>query len=178
MLTDSHTRLVRSHSDEQLRIPRPQRPGRPLRRDRAPLWRGRGGSPARLLPHPAYPGRARREQAVVAAARRALRPCARRHDRQPGHADGPRGPEGDLPVGLAGGGRQQYRLGHVSRPVAVSGQRRARAVSSHQPHPAARRPDRARRGRRPARLVRPHRRRRRGRLRRAAEQLRDHEGLH
>ena len=67
---------------------------------------------------------------------------------------------------------------HVPGPVALSRQRRAGTMPAHQPHPAARRPDRARRGRRPARLVRPHRRRRRSRLRRPAEQLRDHEGLH
>ena len=50
--------------------------------------------------------------------------------------------------------------------------------AADQPHPAARRPDRARRGRRQARLVPADRRRRRGRLRRPAQQLRDHEGVH
>ena len=66
----------------------------------------------------------------------------------------------------------------VPRPEPLSGQRRAGALPPHQPHPAARRPDRARRGRRQARLVRADRRRRRGRLRRPAQQLRDHEGVH
>ena len=65
-----------------------------------------------------------------------------------------RRPEGDLPLRLAGRGRQQHRRRDVSRPEPLSGQRRARAVPPHQPHPAARRPDRARRGRRQARLVR------------------------
>ena len=53
-------------------------------------------------------------------------------------------------------------------------------VQAHQPHAAARRPDRdVRRQRAVGRhLVRADRRRRRGRLRRTAQRLRDHEGLH
>ena len=52
-------------------------------------------------------------------------------------------------------------------------------VRKHQPHPAARRPDRDAGGQALGRdLVRADRRRRRGRLRRAAQRLRDHEGVH
>ena len=101
-----------------------------------------------------------------------------RGHRQPGDADGARRPQGDLSLRLAGRRRRQHRRGDVSRPEPLSGQRRAGTLPPHQPHPAARRPDRARRGRRQARLVPAHRRRRRGRLRRTAQQLRDHEGLH
>ena len=44
-----------------------------------------------------------------AAARRRLRARARRDDRRPGRADGEGRAAGDLPVGLAGGGRRQPR---------------------------------------------------------------------
>ena len=88
------------------------------------------------------------------------------------------GPEGDLPLRLAGRRRLERRRLDVPRPVALPGQFRPRACHEDQQDPAARRPDRASRRRREARLVRADPRRRRGRLRRPAELLRDHEGLY
>ncbi len=115
---------------------------------------------------------------VAAAERRALHQRAGRRHRQPGHADGPRGAQGHLSVGLAGRGRRQHGRRHVSRPVALPGQRRAGAVPPHQPHPAARRPDRASEGGAKRDWFAPIVGGRRSRLRRPAQQLRDHEGLH
>ena len=79
---------------------------------------------------PPHAGRNGREPAVEAHPRGGLRQRARRHDRQPGHAAGPRRAEGDLPLRLAGRGRRQHRLRHVSRPVALPGQCRAGTVPS------------------------------------------------
>ncbi len=107
-----------------------------------------------------------------------LCPRARRHVGQSGDAAGPRRIEGDLPLGLAGRGGRQHRRRHVSRSVALSRQCGSRAVQADQQRAPARRPDRAFGRRRHPRLVRPDRRRCRGRLRRAAQLLRDHEGLY
>ena len=153
-------------------------PDRPLRRHRPPLCAGRGRAAARLGPDRAQPRPPRRQSPVGAAASGGLCPRARRGHRQSGDADGPRRVEGDLSLRLAGRRRRQHRRRHVSRPVALSGQCRARAVPPDQPHPAARRPDRAYGRRRQARLVRADHRRCRSRLRRALELLRDHEGLY
>ena len=60
-------------------------------------------------------GAARRAAPVGAAARRGAGPRARRGHRQPGDADGPRRPAGDLSLRLAGGGRRQHRRRDVSR---------------------------------------------------------------
>ncbi len=76
-------------------------------------------TPARLGPDQPHPGRARGQQALGPAAVRALRERAGRGHRQPGHADGPRRPEGDLSVRLAGGGGRQHRRRHVSRTRAL-----------------------------------------------------------
>ena len=67
---------------------------------------------------------------------------------------------------------------HVSRPEPLPRQLRPGAREADQQRPAARRPDRARRGRRLDPLARADRRRRRGRLRRAAQRVRDHEVVH
>ena len=53
--------------------------------------------------------RAGRRAALGAAARRAVRRRARRAHRQPGHPEGARRPQGDLPQRLAGRGRRQPR---------------------------------------------------------------------
>ena len=97
---------------------------------------------ARLAPDPPYARRACGRAALAAARRGGLRQLPRRGLRQSGHADGARRAEGDLPLRLAGRRRRQYRRRHVSRPVALSGEFRPRAGAPHQPHPAARRPDR------------------------------------
>jgi isocitrate lyase len=95
-----------------------------------PILGRRRQAAARLCPDPPYACRNGRQPAVAAAARGRFRQCARRHDRQPGHADGPRRAEGDLSLRLAGRGRQPTPHRHVSRPVALSGQCRPGAVPS------------------------------------------------
>ena len=93
--------------------------------------------------------RARRREALEPRQQRAVRQHARRADRQPGDAAGQGGPEGDLPVGLAGRGRCQRRRRDVSGPVAVSGRTRCRSVvkrinntlHARRPDPVVRRQD-------------------------------------
>ena len=109
---------------------------------------------------------------------RGLRRRARRDDRRAGRADGQGRPEGDLPVRLAGRSGRQPRGADVSGPEPLPGEQRARAREAHQQRAAPRRPDRLRRGQERHLLARAHRRRRRGRLRRAAQRLRAHEGVH
>ena len=72
----------------------------------------------------------------------------------------------------------EQRRRDVPRPVALSGEFRARARAQDQQDAATRRSDRAYGRRRRARLVRADRRRCRSWLRRAAQLLRDHEGLY
>ena len=105
-------------------------------------------------------------------------PRARRDDRRPGGADGEGRPAGDLPLGLAGRGRREPLRQHLPRPEPLPGEQRPRPRAPDQQRPPARRPDRPRRGRRLGPLAGADRRRRRGRLRRAAERLRDHEVVH
>ena len=85
-------------------------------------------------------------------------------------------PEGHLPERLAGRGRRQPRRADVSRPEPVPLQQCAGPGAIDQQRLPPGRPDPARRGPRHDRLLRPHRRRRRGRLRRPAQRVRDHEG--
>ena len=68
--------------------------------------------------------------------------------------------------------------GHVSRPEPLPGELRAGTRAAHLERTVARRPDLARRGRRRDVLARADRRRRRGGVRRAAQRVRDDEGLH
>ena len=86
------------------------------------------------------------------------------------------GPQGDLPLRLAGRGRRQHRRADVPGPEPLPGEQRPDGGAAHQPGAAARRPDRARRGQGRAPLVRADHRRRRGRLRRPAQRLRADEG--
>ena len=87
------------------------------------------------------------------------------------------GPEGDLPVGLAGRRRRQHRRRDVPGPVAVPGELGAARRAPDQQHADARRPDPAHgRQERRHRLLRADRRRRRGRFRRRAERVRADEG--
>ena len=148
----------------------------PLEGHPARLHRRRRRAPARLAAHRAHARAPRRRKAVEARQRRAVRQHARRADRQPGDAAGQGGPEGDLPVRLAGRRRRQHRRRDVSRPVAVSGQFGADGRAPDQQHVHARRPDPAhgRQGRH--RLLRADRRRCRSRLRRRAERVRADEG--
>ena len=90
-------------------------PHRPLRRHRAALQRRRGrcGCAARSRSSTASPAAAPTLWELLQ--QRGVRPRARRGHRQPGDADGPRRPEGDLPVRLAGRRRRQHRRRHVSR---------------------------------------------------------------
>ena len=84
------------------------RPHRPVRRRRAPLLRRRRPDAARIRPDRAHAGPARRGEAVGAVEDGGLHQRAGRAVRQPGHADGARRAEGDLPVRLAGRGRRQH----------------------------------------------------------------------
>ncbi len=61
-----------------------------------------------------------------------LRQRTRRAFRQSGDADGARRLEGDLSLRLAGCSRRQHRFGHVSGPVALSGQRGSGTRQAHQ----------------------------------------------
>ena len=156
------------------------RPARPVRRHRAALQRRGRAAPARLGPDRAYARPPRRAQAVGAAA--AARSRSARSARVTGNQAMQMvraGLEGDLSLRLAGRGRRQHRRRHVSRPVALSGQYRARSWRGGSTA-RSQRADQIEhlRRRRQARLVRADRRRRRGRLRRAAQLLRDHEGLY
>ena len=112
-----------------------------------------------------------------AAPRRAVRQRARRADRQPGGADGPRRAEGDLPLGLAGRRRRQHRRPDVPGPEPLPGQLACPTVVRRINH-ALQRADQIEHaeGKARPRLVRADRGRRRGRLRRAAERLRADEG--
>ncbi len=115
---------------------------------------------------------------VAAAARRALHQRAGRRHRQPGHADG-RAPGSRPSTCRAGRSRPTPTPPAPCIPTSRSTRptpRRSCAAASTAPCSAPTRS--SERGRRQARLVRPHRGGRRGRLRRPAEQLRDHEGLH
>ena len=103
---------------------------------------------------------------------------ARRADGRPGGADGQGRPRGDLPLGLAGRGGREPRGQHVPRPEPLPRQLRPGARAADQRRAPARRPDRARGGRRLDALARADRRRRGGRLRRPAERLRADEGVH
>ena len=164
-------RHPRSRSaDRTSRAPRSHDPGS-LRRHHAALWRRGRRAAARLAAHRAHAGAARRRTAVAAAAHPTLRARARRAHRQPGGADGARRPGGDLPLGLAGRCRRQFRGPDLPRPEPLSGGQRADRGAAHQPRAAARRPDRALRGHGRPRLVRADRRRRRGGVRRPAERL-------
>ena len=134
-----------------------------LEGNQARLWRGRGRAPARLAPHRAYAGAARRREALEAGQRRAVRQHARRNDRQPGDAAGEGGIEGDLSFRLAGRGRRQHRRRDVSRSVALSGQLGAGGRAADQQRSHARRPDPAHGGQERDRLFRTDRSRRRSR---------------
>ena len=107
-----------------------------------------------------------------------LRRRARRADRRAGRADGQGRLEGDLPVRLAGRSGREPRGAHVPGPEPLSGEQRAGAREAHQQRVASRRPDRLRGGQERHLLARAHRRRRRGGLRRAAQRVRAHEGVH
>ena len=137
----------------------------------------RRGEAARLHPHQLHAGGDGRQAAVGAAAHRGLRPRARRAHRQPGRADGARGPEGHLPLRLAGGGRRQHRRADVPRPEPLPG-RTASPTWCARINQALRRADQIEHaeGKARALLVRAHHRRRRGGLRRAAQRLRADEG--
>ena len=150
---------------------------RPLERDRPRLHaRGRGPAP-RLAPDRAHARPARRREALAAARRGGLRRRARRPHGRPGGADGEGGPEGDLPLRLAGRRGRQPRRGRLPRPEPLPGQQRPGDGEAAEQRAHARRPDRVGRGQdRPGRLPAPDRRRRRGRLRRPAERLRADEG--
>jgi isocitrate lyase len=102
---------------------------------------------------------------------------ARRADRQPGGADGARGPEGHLPLGLAGRRRRQHRRPDVPRPEPLPGRLGARTCVKRI-NQALLRADQIEHaeGKAQARLVRADHRRRRGRLRRPAQRLRADEG--
>ena len=82
----------------------------------------------------------------------------------------------DLPLRLAGRRRREPGRAHLPRPEPLSGELRPGARPTAEQRPAARRPDRARRGPERDVLARSDRRRRRGRLRRPAERLRADEG--
>ena len=125
-----------------------RQPGRPLQQRSARLRHGRGEQAFRLRACRAFPCPPRRQQAVVASEHRGLCQHARRDDRQPGDAAGPRGPEGDLPVRLAGCRRREHSRFDVSGPVDLPGQFRTGACQADQQDPASRRPDRNGRGRR------------------------------
>ena len=102
----------------------------------------------------------------------------RRDDRWPGRADGACRARRDLPLRLAGRRRREPRGRHVPRPEPLPRQLRPGARAAHLERAPARRPDRARGGERRHVLAGADRGRCRGRLRRAAQRLRDHEGVH
>src|SRR3546814_9015135 len=85
-----------------------RRPPRPTRTDTLCPYAtpSRSRRAARLGRDRAHAGAARCAPAVGIAPQRGLYPRARRHDRQPGNADGARRLAGDLPLGLAGRGRR------------------------------------------------------------------------
>ena len=168
---------LRSDARDHARHACARRPEGPLRRHRTALHRRAGDAAARLAADPPHARRARRRAAVEAPRRGGLRQLPRRGHRQSGDADGARRAEGDLPFRLAGRGRRQQRRRDVSRPVALPGELRTGAGAKNQSHAAARRPDRDDGRQALGRdLVRADRRRRRGRLRRSAQRVRDHEG--
>ena len=103
---------------------------------------------------------------------------ARCDDGRPGRADGQGRPQGDLPLRLAGRSRREPLGQHVSRPEPLPREQRAGAREAHQQRAPAGRPDHACRGRRLRPLARADRGRRRGRIRRPAQRLRDHEVVH
>ena len=138
-----HNNLGRDTRDDACRADSGRRAG-PLRWDRTTLHAGPGRAAARLAADPPYARRACERAGSGGSSRRRLRQLPRRRHRQPGHADGARRTEGDLPFRLAGRRRRQHRRRDVSRPVALSGEFRSRAGAKDQPHAAARRPDRRR----------------------------------
>ena len=108
-----------------------------------------------------------------------LRRHPRRADRQPGRAAGQGGPEGHLPVRLAGGGRRQPGRADLPGPEPLPGQLGAAGGPPDQQRAAAGRPDLLGRGgreRADAVLAGADRGRRRGRVRRRAERVRADEG--
>ena len=133
-----HPRRVRATSPTQPNLETPMRsPSEPRRQRQA---RTGEASPARCEGrHRASVLRGRRRQACAAAprsstrsrrsarnvcgtcSRRALRARARRAHRQPGGAAGPRGLQGDLPLGLAGRRRRERVGPDVPGPEPVSG---------------------------------------------------------
>ena len=172
------SRVLRARPRQRVREePHEQRAWpRPVGRDRAAVHpRGRRAA-ARIRPGRAHARAPRRGAPVAAPPLRAVRPRARRDDRRPGRADGQGRPEVDLPVRLAGRRRREPGRAHLPRPEPVPGQLGARARPAPEQRPAARRPDRARRGAERHVLARADRRRRGGRLRRAAERVRADEG--
>ena len=154
-------------------------PERPVRRHRAALQRRGRAEAARLGADRAYARPPRRAEAVGAAARATSR-CAR----------SARSPATRRCRWSAPASRRSISPAGRSRPTRTSPARcipTSRSIPANsgpelaqqdQQDAAARRPDRASGRRRQARLVRADRRRCRSRLRRAAQLLRDHEGLY
>jgi hypothetical protein len=154
-----------------------------------PRWKGieRGYSAADVVrlrgsfPDRAHAGPPRRREVVGPAAHRALRELPRRADRWSGDAAGQGRHQGHLPVGLAGGCRQQLLRVDVPRPVAVPGGLGANRRRAHQQHLPPRRRNPAQQGHRRRRQglhrqLRAHRGRRRSRFRWRAQRLRTDEG--
>ncbi len=109
------------------------RSGGTVRRHHPPLFPRRRAAASRLGGDSPDARREGCREAVGTPARAPLRALARRHDGQPGHADGPRRSRGDLSVGMAGRGGFERRRRHVSRPIALSGQFRPRTLPPDQP---------------------------------------------
>ena len=151
----------------------------------APRWQGidRDYSPEDVIrlrgsaANRAHARPPRRREALAPARRGGLPRRTRRTHGRPGGADGEGGPEGDLPLRLAGRRRRQPRGRRVPRPEPLPGEQRARDGAAAEQRAPARRPDRVGRGQGGrCRLPAPDRRRRRGRLRRPAERVRADEG--